>query len=140
MTIASSPAPSISRPQASMFACALAIAGSCFPMWWVSAPQQPAPSATTTSTPRRVSRRMVAALIPGASTCWAQPASRATRPLRAPSARKTPGAVPPPAGSRAGASASIALSRRPSGWAAGSSPASARPAPAAASAARNRRG
>ena len=61
------------------------------PMWWTSAPQQPAPGATSTSTPRRASRRMVASLISGRSTCWAQPASRITRFLRSPSVAAVPG-------------------------------------------------
>ena len=49
-------------------------------MWWTSAPQQPSPFGSTTSMPRRVSRRIVASLMPGSSTGWAQPVSMATRP------------------------------------------------------------
>ncbi len=44
-----------------------------------SAPQQPAPSDTTTSQPWRVSRRIVASLISGARTCWAQPVEQRHR-------------------------------------------------------------
>ena len=69
-------------------ALAEARAGASLPMWWVRAPQQPAPFATTTSTPWRVSRRIVASLISGARTCWAQPFISATRARRGPSAGK----------------------------------------------------
>ena len=48
-------------------------------MWWVSAPQQPAPSATTTSQPIRVSRRIVASLISVFNAFCAQPVISATR-------------------------------------------------------------
>jgi len=48
----------------------------------------------------------------GASTCWAQPCSSATRPRLAPSAGKTVPPDGPDAGRRPGASASIALIRR----------------------------
>ena len=58
----------------------------------ISEPQQPAPFAITTSAPCRVSRRIVASLISGASTCWAQPLSSATRARRCPSGRNTCGA------------------------------------------------
>ena len=57
----------------------------------LSAPQQPSPAGTTTSTPTRVSRRMVASLISGRSTRCAQPPSRITRRLRPLCAGKTPG-------------------------------------------------
>ena len=40
--------------------------------------------ATTTSTPCRLSSRIVASLICGASTCWAQPLKRAMRARRGP--------------------------------------------------------
>ncbi len=55
-------------------------------MWWVSAPQQPTSGAITTSTPMRVSSRMVASLMEGASVRWAQPVSSATRARLVPSA------------------------------------------------------
>ena len=45
--------------------------------------------AITTSTPWRVSRRIVASLICGASTCWAQPVISAARARRGPSAGNT---------------------------------------------------
>ena len=84
MTMASSPSPSISRVQARMFLAAEAWARSSFPMWWVSDPQQPSPSGITTSTPWRVSRRMVASLISVLSAFCAQPVIRATRLIRGP--------------------------------------------------------
>ena len=92
-----------------MAARAAASAASCLPMCWVSAPQHPTPSATTTSMPRRVSRRMVASLISGASTVWAHPVSRATRPRRAPWAGCTGGRLRLPAA--AGAPAPAPASR-----------------------------
>ena len=77
-----------------------------------SAPQQPLPLATTTSQPCRVSSRIVASLISGASTCWAQPGSSATRIRRSPSAGKTCGrSIGDAAGTRRGARLSIARSR-----------------------------
>ena len=45
----------------------------------VSAPQQPSPLGTTTSTPSRVKSEMVESLMPGSSTGCAQPVSSATR-------------------------------------------------------------
>ena len=48
----------------------------------------------------------------GASTCWAQPCSSATRPRRSPIAGKTLPPAGPGGGSLPGASASIALIRR----------------------------
>ena len=65
---------------------AAAIAGSCWPMWCVSAPQQPWPGVITTSIPMRVSSRMVASLMAGFSTFCAHPVSRPTRPRRLPCA------------------------------------------------------
>ena len=62
--------------------------------------------------PWRVSRLMAAWLIRGASTCWAQPCSSATRPRRSPVAAKTLPPAGPGAGRRFGASASMALIRR----------------------------
>ena len=55
---------------------------------------------------------MAAWLMRGASTCWAQPCSSATRPRLSPTAGKTLPPAGPGAGSRFGASASIALIRR----------------------------
>ena len=100
-----------------------------------SAPQQPLPGATTTSQPCRVSSRIVASLISGASTCWAQPGSSATRIRRSPSAGKTCGrSIGEAAGTGCGASASSGRSR-------GGSSAGERLAPGArrASARRNQR-
>ena len=67
---------------------ASALPSSSRPICSGSAPQQPAPSAITTSQPCRVSTRMVAALISPSSACCAQPASRSTRSRRAPCCRK----------------------------------------------------
>ena len=64
MTMASSPPASISRDQARILARAKAAPS--WPRWWFKAPQQPAPSAITTSQPCRVSSRIVASLICGA--------------------------------------------------------------------------
>ena len=55
---------------------------------------------------------MAAWLMRGASTCWAQPCSSATRPRRSPMAGKTLPPEGPGAGRPFGASASIALIRR----------------------------
>ena len=49
-------------------------------------PQQPWPDGMTTSTPLRASTSMVAVLMSGSSTCWAQPVSSATRARRSPRA------------------------------------------------------
>ena len=46
---------------------------------------------------------MAAALMPGSSTDWAQPRRSATRPRRAPAARKMPGLGTPRGGKLAGA-------------------------------------
>ena len=136
ITIASSPAPWTSRIQARMFFAAEAWLSRVLPMWWVSAPQQPAPSASTTSQPCRVRRRIVAALIRGSRTRWAQPASSATRLRRGPSAGNTCGRVEPGFARQDpfGASSSIARS------CAGISGANGRPSRAARSAKRKRRG
>ena len=91
--MASSPARSISV-QARMFLAAVKRWLSCLaPMWWVSAPQQPAPLATTTSQPNRVSSRMVASLMSVFSAFCAQPVIRATRIVFSPLAGKTCGVV-----------------------------------------------
>ena len=83
------------------------------PMWWVSAPQQPAPAAITTSQPCRVSSRIVAALIRGSSTRCAQPVSSATRMLPRALGREDLRVVQPGSAAAAarGAIASIARSR-----------------------------
>ena len=118
-----------------MFFAAAAWLSRTLPMWCVSAPQQPAPSATTTSQPCRVSSRIVAALIAGSSTRCAQPVRSATRFRRSPSAGKTCGASSGLAAGRLrGANASIA---RTCG---GISPANGRPSCAALKASRNRPG
>ncbi len=112
MTTASTPAFS----QASILARACFWAWSSRPIWWTSAPQHPAPAATTTWQPRRVNSRTVASLIPGLSTCCAQPVIRATRlrrlPLYLPWASKTRGrSMAEAAGTRAGARSTIPFSR-----------------------------
>ena len=85
-----------------MLRLAMAMASASRPMWCTSAPQQPAPGATSTSTPRRASRRMVASLISGRSTCWAQPASRITRARRSALVAAVPGPVEVGAAQQAG--------------------------------------
>ena len=81
--------------------------------------------------PLRVSRRIAASLIEGASTAWAQPCSSATRPLRAPCGGNTAGSCA--GGGPAGAAARGAASRR-----ARSSPTGARAAARTAAADRRR--
>ena len=82
----------------------------------------------------------------GASTCWAQPCSSATRPRRSPWAGKTLPPAGPGVGRPPGASASIALIRRnkvgvaAATFGAGSSAASGRPSRARIMLARNRPG
>ena len=84
--MASRPAPSISAVQASIWRRAaakrLVLAAHMVDERAAAA----APSATTTSMPWRVSRRMAAALIAGAITGPTQPVSSATRPRRGPAA------------------------------------------------------
>ena len=125
-----------------MLARALAIAGSCWPMWWVSAPQQPAPSGhhhLDAQAGQQADRGVVDLRVPA-------PAGRSR-----PAGRPVPCARPRPdarrarcrrrRGSRRRAPAPASRGARwPSGSsAAGSSPAQRpRPAPAAASATRNR--
>ena len=70
---------------------ARASASACLPMCWVSEPQQASSPETTTSKPSRVSRRIVAALMPGSSTLCTQPISSATRPLFSATAGYVPG-------------------------------------------------
>ena len=144
MTMASSPSPpssAVSRAQPARAARTVSIACAWRPMWWVSAPQQPTPRATTTSMPRRVSIRIVASLIEGASTVCAQPTSRATRPTRCPSARCTCGAcIALAGGMRAGASDSIARMRCDGSPRPGTRPARGRASRAPRSAQRNTAG
>src|SRR5438105_3662381 len=114
--MASSPPRSISAVQASMLRRAWSSALRSLPMWWTSAPQQPSPAVSTTSTPCRLSSRIAASLISGASTGWAQPLSSATRPLRSPSGLNSPGwTAADAAGSDEGDKASIAASLSPCG-------------------------
>ena len=88
--------------------------------------------------PRRVSMRIVASLIDGASTVCAHPASSATRPTRSPCALCTCGdCIVPAAGMRAGASDSIARTRCDAIPRPGTSPDSGRASCAPRSAQRN---
>ena len=87
-------------------------------------PQQLWPAGMTTSTPLRASTSMVAVLMSGSSTCWAQPVSRATRARRSPRAGVTLGQVCA-GGTRGGARSSIDCKAR------GTSGRMARPTPAA---------
>ena len=89
---------------------------------------------------------MAAWLMRGASTCWAQPCSSATRPRLSPMAGKTLPAAGPGAGRLPGASASIALIRRSrvgvggAVFGVGNRPANGRPSRAMIMLARNRPG
>src|SRR6516162_6705559 len=107
------------------------------PIWWAREPQQPS-SATTTSMPWRVRRRMAAALIAGAITGLTQPVNSATRPRRGADGGNR--RRPDPAnfgGSRTGANRSMAATGlSPS---AANKPANGLPIRAAASARRRRR-
>ncbi len=111
-----------------MFCRAKACASRSRPMWWTSAPQQPSPFGSTTSTPWRLRSRIAASLKFGFSTGWAQPDRIATRPRRGSCAGQTPGrAAGERAGRRAGASASMARSRLPTRGRAPRSPAKGLP-------------
>ena len=113
MTMASRPAPSISRSQASMLRLASSIACSFRPTCWTEEPQQPEPATFTTSMSWRVSSRTVASLTSGASTCWPQPGISATRLRRRPAAGKVCGrSTGEGPASRSGTASSIAFSRR----------------------------
>ena len=65
---------------------------------------------------------MAAWLIRGASTCWAQPCSKATRPFLVPCAGNTLPPAAPRGGRLPGASASMALRRRNKVGVAGATP------------------
>ena len=113
MTMASRPAPSISRRQASMLRLASSIACSFLPICWTEEPQQPEPATFTTSISWRVSSRTVASLTSGARTCWPQPGMSATRLRRSPAAGKVCGrSTDDGPASRSGTASSIAFSRR----------------------------
>ena len=84
--MASRPSPSISAIQARTLALANSRACLRLPMCRFNEPQQAAEAGTTTSQPRRVSRRIVASLMCGESTGCTQPASKATRHFRSPRA------------------------------------------------------
>ncbi len=79
---------STSSGKAARLRRAVARADSAAPMCRASAPQQAWPGGITTSTPFAASTWRVARLMPGASTCCAQPASSATRARRGPCAGK----------------------------------------------------
>ncbi len=94
--IASMPPLAISLLQASTLILAAFIASSSCPMCWLKAPQQAAPADTTTSMPPRAKSRIVASLISGLITRWAQPASRMTRPVLTPVGDAVPGPLKRP--------------------------------------------
>jgi hypothetical protein len=119
-----------------MFFAAVAWLSAVLPMWCVSAPQHPCPSAITTSQPSRVSSRIVASLMSVLSARCAQPVISATRILRSPFAGNTCGSsLRLTGGTCFGAMASIAFSR-----ASGIRKAKGRPILAPRSATRNRVG
>ena len=112
--MASRPAPSISRSQASMLRLANADRlAACGRHACTEEPQQPEPATFTTSMSWRVSSRTVASLTSGASTCWPQPGISATRLRRRPRGRKVCGrSTGDGPASRSGTASSIAFSRR----------------------------
>src|SRR5205823_9126173 len=99
--------------QASMLRLANASASSLRPTCITEEPQQPEPATFTTSMSWRVSRRTVASLTSGASTCLLQPGISATRLRRRPAAGKVCGrSTGDSPASRSGIASNIPLSRR----------------------------